>query len=46
MVLAMDHAFGEAVGALRMNGMLTSTLVLFLSDNGGPMIPEVCNQWM
>ena len=43
MVERMDAAFGRVVGALRATGMLRESLVAFLSDNGGPMIPPVCN---
>ena len=39
----MDAAFGVAVEALRETRMLPRALVLFLADNGGPMIPPVCN---
>ena len=43
MVGAMDDAFGRCVGALRATGMLRSSLILFASDNGGPIIPAACN---
>jgi len=37
MVLYMDDAVGEVVRALRDRGMWESTLLVFLSDNGGPV---------
>lgn len=43
MVGAMDDAFGRTTAALRATGMLPSTLILFMSDNGGPIIPAACN---
>lgn len=43
MVGAMDDAFGRTTAALRAAGMLPSTLLLFMSDNGGPIIPSACN---
>ncbi|KAL1503078.1 hypothetical protein AB1Y20_011143 [Prymnesium parvum] len=43
MVGCMDAAFGKAIEALRVTGMLRSSLVLFMSDNGGPLIRPVCN---
>ena len=43
MVAAMDDAFGRAVSAFRTTGMLSSTLIIFASDNGGPIIPAACN---
>ena len=43
MVESMDAAFGVAVEALRDTRMLPRALVLFLADNGGPMIPPACN---
>lgn len=43
MVESMDSAFGVALEALRDTRMLPRALVLFLADNGGPMIPPVCN---
>ena len=43
MVGCADAAVGSTVGALRRAGMLPEALVLFLSDNGGPVMPSVCN---
>ena len=43
MVESMDAAFGVTIEALRDTRMLPRALVLFLADNGGPMIPPVCN---
>ena len=43
MVGAMDDAFGRAARALRTAGMLRSSLIVFASDNGGPIIPAACN---
>ena len=43
MVGAMDDAFGRATSALREAGMLRTTLIVFASDNGGPIIPAACN---
>ena len=43
MVESMDAAFGVTVEALRETRMLPRALILFLADNGGPMIPPVCN---
>mgnify|MGYP003754310051 CR=1 FL=1 len=43
MVGCADAAVGSTVGALRRHHMLASSLVLFLSDNGGPVMPSVCN---
>ena len=43
MVGCMDDAFGRAVEAFRSTGMLHSSLIVFASDNGGPIIPVVCN---
>ena len=39
----MDDAFGRAASALRATGMLRNSLIIFMSDNGGPIIPAVCN---
>lgn len=36
MVSAMDAAAGSVIDNLRRKGLLESTLVIFLSDNGGP----------
>ena len=43
MVGAMDDAFGRTVSALRTTGMVSNSLILFASDNGGPIIPAACN---
>ena len=43
MVGCADAAVGSTIGALRRHHMLASSLVLFLSDNGGPVMPSVCN---
>ena len=43
MVGAMDDAFGRAASALRAAGMFRTSLIIFMSDNGGPIIPAVCN---
>jgi arylsulfatase A-like enzyme len=43
MVGAMDAAFGRATSALRAARMLRHALVVFASDNGGPILPVVCN---
>jgi hypothetical protein len=43
MVGCADAAVGSTIGALRRYHMLPSSLVLFLSDNGGPVMPSVCN---
>lgn len=37
MVLYMDYAIGEAVRALKEKGMYEDTLIVFTSDNGGPI---------
>eukprot|EP00929_Paragymnodinium_shiwhaense_P063096 TRINITY_DN31542_c0_g1_i1.p1 TRINITY_DN31542_c0_g1~~TRINITY_DN31542_c0_g1_i1.p1 ORF type:complete len:692 (-),score=111.43 TRINITY_DN31542_c0_g1_i1:217-2238(-) len=37
MVLYMDAAIGEAVSALKKKGMYDDTLIIFTSDNGGPV---------
>lgn len=36
MVSAVDDGIGEILDALQQNGNLQNTLVIFLSDNGGP----------
>lgn len=36
MMIAMDDAIGQVLGALRKNGLEENTLVFFLGDNGGP----------
>jgi arylsulfatase A-like enzyme len=36
MMAAMDEEIGNVLNALRKNGMEENTLVIFLSDNGGP----------
>ena len=36
MILALDDAVGEVLGALRRNHLEENTLIFFLSDNGGP----------
>ena len=43
MVGCMDDGFGRAVAALRRQRMEADTLLTFLSDNGGPLIPAACN---
>jgi arylsulfatase A-like enzyme len=39
MVVAMDDAVGEVMAALRESGQEGNTLVVFLSDNGGALLP-------
>ncbi|MBI3857696.1 MAG: sulfatase-like hydrolase/transferase, partial [Planctomycetes bacterium] len=36
MLASMDDAVGEVLGALRSRGLERDTIVMFLSDNGGP----------
>ncbi|HEX6963702.1 MAG TPA: sulfatase-like hydrolase/transferase [Lacipirellula sp.] len=36
MMSALDDAVGEVLGALEKNGLTENTLVVFLTDNGGP----------
>ncbi len=43
MVTALDSGVQMVVGALRRRAMLLDSLVLFLSDNGGPIQRESCN---
>jgi arylsulfatase A-like enzyme len=40
MLLAMDEAIGRVRQTLTDTGLETSTLVCFISDNGGPVMPE------
>ena len=37
MVTAMDDAVGEVVNSLKEEDMLDNTVIVFLSDNGGPV---------
>jgi arylsulfatase A-like enzyme len=39
MLAAMDKAIGRVVEALRSNRLEENTLIVFLSDNGGPTLP-------
>lgn len=39
MLVAMDDAIGRVLGKLRETGVEKNTLVVFLSDNGGPTAP-------
>jgi arylsulfatase A-like enzyme len=39
MVTAMDDAVGQVMAALRESGQEENTLVVFLSDNGGALLP-------
>jgi arylsulfatase A-like enzyme len=39
MTLAMDEAVGRVLRKLRREGLEDDTLVFFLSDNGGPLLP-------
>ena len=39
MLAAMDEGIGRVLDALRANGLEEKTLVVFLSDNGGPTLP-------
>jgi arylsulfatase A-like enzyme len=41
MMLAMDEAIGRVLGKLADTGLEQDTLVMFLSDNGGPAMPGV-----
>ena len=41
MMLAMDEAIGRVLGKLADTGLKQDTLVMFLSDNGGPAMPGV-----
>lgn len=41
MTSAMDDAVGEILAALRKQQLEENTLVVFLSDNGGPIYPGV-----
>lgn len=36
MLIAMDEAVGRVLGTLSKNGLAENTLVVFISDNGGP----------
>jgi arylsulfatase A-like enzyme len=41
MMLAMDEAIGQVRGKLAETGQEQNTLVIFISDNGGPTMPGV-----
>lgn len=41
MMLAMDHAIGKVLETLDRTGQRGRTLVMFVSDNGGPTMPGV-----
>jgi arylsulfatase A-like enzyme len=41
MMLAMDEAIGQVLGKLRESGQEQNTLVVFISDNGGPTMAGV-----
>ena len=41
MMLAMDHAIGKVLETLDRTGQRSRTLVMFVSDNGGPTMPGV-----
>lgn len=43
MVWAMDRGVGQVMDALKDNAMLENTLVIFLSDNGGPTLHNASN---
>lgn len=46
MTLYMDDVVGELVGALKAKGMWDNTLVVFTSDNGGPLYsPGAANNY-
>jgi arylsulfatase A-like enzyme len=38
MLAALDEGIGKVVGSLRANGLEENTLIVFLSDNGGPTL--------
>jgi len=44
MVTAMDDAVGEVVAALKETDMFESTMIVFMSDNGGPT-GHAANNW-
>ncbi len=41
MMLAMDEAIGSVIAKLKESGQLDNTLVMFISDNGGPTMVGV-----
>jgi len=43
MVFSMDEGYARLHAALRRAGMLSNTLTAFVSDNGGPSMPSICN---
>lgn len=40
MTLALDDAIGRVMDKLRASGLEQDTLIFFLSDNGGPLVPR------
>ncbi len=43
MVSSLDEGVGRVHSALARRAMLNRSLIVFLSDNGGPILPETCN---
>ncbi|MGJ8649898.1 MAG: sulfatase [Opitutaceae bacterium] len=45
MIWAMDRGVGQVMDAVRSKGFLENTLVIFLSDNGGPILDNASNNY-
>lgn len=43
MIASLDDGVGRVHAALGRRSMLNGSLLLFMSDNGGPILPESCN---
>lgn len=45
MTIALDETIGQILDALRRASIYENTLIIFLSDNGGPTQPGIANNW-
>ncbi len=45
MTIAVDETIGQVLDTLRRTSIYENTLVIFLSDNGGPTRPGIADNW-